>query len=71
MTSPPERRVEVAGGLVGEEHERSLDDRAGDRDPLTLAAGELRRTVRDPICRGPRGQRIVAASRRRRAGAPV
>ena len=34
-------RVEVAGRLVGEDHGRVGDERARDRDPLLLAAGEL------------------------------
>ena len=38
-------RVEVAGRLVGEQHGRLADQRAGDRDPLLLAARELRRAV--------------------------
>ena len=37
--------VEVAGRLVGEQHGRLGDERAGDRDALLLAAGELRRLV--------------------------
>ena len=34
--------VEVAGRLVGEDDRRAPDERPGDRDPLALAAGELR-----------------------------
>jgi hypothetical protein len=30
-------RVEVAGGLVGQQDQRPVDKRAGDRDPLLLA----------------------------------
>ena len=37
--------VEVSGGLVGEQDDRVLDQGAGDRHPLLLAAGELRRLV--------------------------
>ena len=33
--------VEVAGGLVGDEDHRPVDEGARDRDPLLLAAGEL------------------------------
>ena len=33
--------VEVAGGLVGEDDGRAVDERAGDGDALALAAGEL------------------------------
>jgi hypothetical protein len=40
--------VEVAGGLVGEHELRVVDERASDREPLLLAAGELvRAAVRD------------------------
>src|SRR3954452_6670049 len=34
-------RIEVARRLVGEQHERAVDERPGDRDPLLLAAGEF------------------------------
>ena len=34
-------RVEVAGRLVGEQQRRVVDEGAGDRDALLLAAGEL------------------------------
>src|SRR5919198_629372 len=34
-------RVEVAGRLVGEEQARAVDERAGDRDALLLAAREV------------------------------
>ncbi len=43
------RRVEVAGRLVGEHHRRARDERAGDGDALLLAAGQLRRAVREPV----------------------
>src|SRR5260370_16894343 len=35
--------VEVAGGLVGEQKQRFCRQRAADRDPLLLAAGQLLR----------------------------
>ena len=38
-------RVEVARRLVGEQHGRARDQRAGDRDALLLAAGQLGRLV--------------------------
>src|SRR5919107_593231 len=38
--------VEVAGGLVGEQDQRPVDERAGDRHPLLLTTGEL---VRQPV----------------------
>ena len=33
--------VEVAGGLVGDQDHRPVDERARDRDPLLLTAGQL------------------------------
>ena len=33
--------VEVAGRLVGEQHQRPVDERPGDRDALLLTAGQL------------------------------
>ena len=43
------RGVEVAGRLVGEDDRRPRDERAGDRDALLLAAGELGRSVRAAV----------------------
>ena len=40
-------RVEVAGGLVRQQRQRPVDEGAGDRDPLLLAAGQL---VGQPLC---------------------
>ena len=37
--------VEGAGGFVGENHRRVVDQRAGDGDALLLAAGEFGRTM--------------------------
>jgi hypothetical protein len=42
-------RVEVAGGLVGEDQIGLVDQRPGARHPLLLAAGELGRAVREPV----------------------
>ena len=42
--------VEVARRLVGEDDVRVVDQRAGDRDALLLAAGELGRAVVEPVC---------------------
>ena len=60
---PADDRVEVAGGLVGDDDPRVVDERAGDRRPLLLAArqlvGELLRLPGqpdqrdDPLDRGP------------------
>src|SRR5690349_20663691 len=41
------RRIQVAGRLVGEQHDRLADDRAGDGDTLLLPTGELRWEVID------------------------
>ena len=38
--------VEIAGGLVGQNNFRLIDQRAGDGHALLLAAGELRRQMR-------------------------
>src|SRR5829696_2720852 len=35
--------VEVSGGLVGEQDQRPVDERPGDRHPLLLTAGQLAR----------------------------
>ena len=47
--SAPGAAVEVAGRLVGEHDRGPRDERAGDRDALALAAGELRRVVAEPV----------------------
>ena len=41
--------VEVAGRLVADQQGRVGDQRAGDRDALLLAAGELVRLVLGPV----------------------
>jgi hypothetical protein len=42
-------RVEVAGGLVGEDQIGLVDQRPGAGHPLLLAAGELGRAMREPV----------------------
>ena len=42
-------RVEIAGRLVGQKDARPVGQRAGDGDALLLAAGKLRRAVRQPL----------------------
>src|SRR6201996_5656501 len=42
-------RIEIAGGLVGQKDARTVGQRAGDGDALLLAAGKLRRPVRQPL----------------------
>ncbi len=67
----PGPRVEVAGRLVGEDDLRALGDRARDRDPLALAARQLRRPVGQPVPepdtleRGPCGLPAIARRRAR------
>ena len=42
-------RVEVAGRLIGDQKRAPVDQRAGDRDALLLAARELCRLVIEPV----------------------
>ena len=60
--------VEVAGRLVGEDQGGFRDDRAGDGDPLLLAAGQLGRLVVEPVAEAQafeRGLRAALAAPRR------
>src|ERR1700722_13650636 len=41
--------VQVAGGLIGEDEVRPVDQRAGTRNALLLAAGKLTGTVLEPV----------------------
>src|SRR5215211_5305203 len=41
--------IEVAGGLVGEQHARGVGDRPRNRDPLLLAARQLGRAVVEAV----------------------
>ena len=46
-------RIEIAGRLVGQQHQRRIGHRARDRDALLLAARQFRRAdacARLPIC---------------------
>ena len=56
------RGVEIAGRLVGEQHRRLGDDRAGDRHALHLPARELGRRVRLPAREADGGQRLARPS---------
>ena len=65
------RVVEVAGGLVGQQQLRLARERARDRDPLLLAAGQLLRIMRaatreadaiEPIGASARASRLPASS---------
>ena len=63
--------VEVAGRLVADQQRRVGDDRAGDRDALLLAAGQLAGLVRGAIGQAHQLQRdrgILAPLRGRQAG---
>ena len=66
----PVDRVEVAGRLVGEHERRLADERPGDRHPLPLAAGQLRRPVRAAGARARPGRAPARARRRRSRRGP-
>ena len=57
LTGP---RVEVSGGLVGQEQDRLVDQRTGDRHPLLLAAGELVRRMVRPCPQSHHSQQFLA-----------
>ena len=61
--------VEVAGRLVGEHDERLVAERARDRDPLALAAGERRRQMPGAVAEPDLFQQLrgPASGRARRA----
>ena len=54
------RFVEVAGRLVGDQDRGVGRKRAGERDALLLAAGELRRIVVEPLGKADRGELLRA-----------
>ena len=56
--------VEVAGRLVGQQHRGLLDQGAGDRHPLLLAAGQFGGQVAEPLAEADGGQRRSARARR-------
>ena len=55
--------VEVAGGLVGQQHRGLGDDGARDRHALLLAARQLGRRVVLPAGQAHRGQRLARRPR--------
>ena len=55
--------IEVARGLIGEEHGRVLDQGAGDRHALLLAAGELGRLVLEPVAQADLPEDVFGALR--------
>ena len=64
--------VERAGRLVGEQQRRLVGERAGDREPLALAAGQHARRVASPCRRGRAGRAGRGrGSRPACAGAPA
>ena len=64
-------RVEVAGGLVGEDDVGPGQQGAGDRDPLLLAAGQLVRAVAEPLAQAEAGDDGVQPGRGRAAARPA
>jgi hypothetical protein len=50
--------VEVAGGLVGEQHRRLVYQRPRDRDPLFLPARQLRRLVVEPVAQSEAPEQV-------------
>ena len=50
--------VEVAGGLVGQQHAGALDQRPGDSDALLLPAGQFGRQVPGAVGQPDLGQRL-------------
>ena len=61
MISRAGRLVEIAGRLVGDQDRRVRRQRAGERDALLLAAGELRRIVVEPLGEPDRGELALGA----------
>ena len=59
--------VEVAGGLVGEQHGGPRDEGARHRDALLLAAGELPRIVAGALAQAHASSTSQRAPRARRA----
>ncbi len=60
-------RIEIAGGLVGKEQARRIDQRPRDRDPLLLAAGKLTGRVFRAIAEAEAVQRLLRAGETRLA----
>ena len=61
MISAPVALVEIAGRLVGNEDRRVGRQRAGQRHPLLLAAGQLRRIVVLPLAQADGGELVRGA----------
>ena len=59
--------VERAGGLVGEEELRAVDERAGDGGALAFAAGELAGAVVEPVAEADCSEELRGAGTERGA----
>ena len=65
-------RVQIAGGLVGQQDARPVGQGAGDGDALLLAARQLRRAVRQPLAQAQQAQQALGLRRGRgRAAVPA
>ena len=56
--------VEISRRLVGEENARRVRERAGNRDALLFAAGELRGEVVETIAQSDAGEQVAGANAR-------
>ena len=70
---PAGLRIEIAGGLVGEENLRPVDEGPGERDALLLAAGKLERVMLEPVAQADPREQLggLAAAGRFRPAAPA
>ncbi|GJE44510.1 hypothetical protein AEGHOMDF_3698 [Methylobacterium soli] len=64
-------RVEIAGGLVGQQQARPVGDRPRDGDALLLAARQLRRPVHQPVLEAEEAQKLGGAAPRLLAREPA
>ena len=55
-------RIEISGRLVRQQRPRRVRHRARDRDPLLLAAGQFRRSVRDAITQAEIGEDLLPSA---------
>src|SRR5690606_18096697 len=56
-------RIQVAGGLIGEQNSRRVNEGTGQRHPLLLPPGELRRVVPASLGQADPAQHLGSASR--------
>ena len=57
------RRVQTTGGLVAEKESRSVDQRPGDRDPLSFAPGQLGGPVKESVRKTDPRQKLLGPCR--------